>query len=1136
MAEPSHAPPVRYDERQHPARTLPSQQRPPSLEEQLDVALEARGGSSGARATAQAAGSSPCQGGGTKRQQQPRQRDSERSQPVDRGAGSGNGSSAPSAVVPPAEAASTRGGREAESACRQQLISNVLSWRDSLLSRQASGAVEPPPVADDSLPPPTAFASAHAYQSHFRPLLLMELREELQRDEPNGRHAAECGAVRWSSEPPRLLQPLIGSTATAGSELSAGWSAWEVVIETPAQFELSDLDVLIVTSADSTGATGGGDWQRRLQSGLPALGVVCWREREVAQHANGRKVRLQLALPTQLLNAKSLAKAQGSGGQLRIQKIGSCTSAWREWLVLHRLDSPAGSEGAVNAELLQQLLCAAPADEPHGASSEGADGGGGAAASADALAGSSAHLKWEKRDVWDRLVRAVCVGERLDEDQQSVLRASADAVFAGRVCFMLVQGPPGTGKTTLLRGLLNVLHNAAAQEYFSNVLQAAGAAAAVDQRTPGAASSAGSADLLSRITGGMDRVSARVRHKCARRGRILVCAQSNGAIDELVARLLGSQFVDEYGVRYTADYVRLGHAPADAVREVTLKQRTSQMTSVALGTDRAGAQARTPVEQEARRKQLTLQLQNFNKEQRERSAAREVGLQKQRELQDRIEAAEDRGQPGLVETLIQQHGELTSEERQHAQRIIHLQIEMDAVEASLRAMDIASEHASRQPTSRAQSPVAGTAASGSATNGGGAAVGSAPRVGARGTRQLEREVIDGAHMIFCTLSGAGEAARLAEVHGGFETVIFDEAAQASELSTLIPLQYGAKRVILIGDPQQLPATVVSLEAKRRGYGVPLFERLQRGGHQSRMLRTQYRMHAAIRAFPSIHFYGGALRDGAVVLRAANAPAGSDDGPPRILALSSGAQASYSQVRYSPYAFFNLLDSSQQRGDGRSMRNVAEAKFCVRLILGLVHASDAWEMELTAVSETRLLLGADDAETNAGGGADGSRGGPFGSVCGRVAIITPYREQRSAIAAELDATFGGRSWEHAVDVASVDSYQGREKDIVLYSSVRSGRSGIGFVKDLRRLNVALTRAKHALYVVGHAKSLRQSSTWRDLIDDANARGLSRDVTLEESLRTSPRDLLSVVPITTRDGAPPGGSPRGPPPVRSVQLVR
>ena len=78
MAEPSHAPPVRYDERQHPARTLPSQQRPPSLEEQLDVALEARGGSSGARATAQAAGSSPCQGGGTKRQQQPRQRVSER--------------------------------------------------------------------------------------------------------------------------------------------------------------------------------------------------------------------------------------------------------------------------------------------------------------------------------------------------------------------------------------------------------------------------------------------------------------------------------------------------------------------------------------------------------------------------------------------------------------------------------------------------------------------------------------------------------------------------------------------------------------------------------------------------------------------------------------------------------------------------------------------------------------------------------------------------------------------------------------------------------------------------------------------------------------------------------------------------
>ena len=111
----------------------------------------------------------------------------------------------------------------------------------------------------------------------------------------------------------------------------------------------------------------------------------------------------------------------------------------------------------------------------------------------------------------------------------------------------------------------------------------------------------------------------------------------------------------------------------------------------------------------------------------------------------------------------------------------------------------------------------------------------------RGTqRLLESEVLERAHIVFCTLSGAGDVAlqRLAEISGGFETAIFDEAAQAAELATLIPLQYGARRVVLVGDPQQLPATVLSLEAKRRGYDTSLFERLQRGGYPSHMLRTQ----------------------------------------------------------------------------------------------------------------------------------------------------------------------------------------------------------------------------------------------------------------------------------------------------------
>ena len=114
-----------------------------------------------------------------------------------------------------------------------------------------------------------------------------------------------------------------------------------------------------------------------------------------------------------------------------------------------------------------------------------------------------------------------------------------------------------------------------------------------------------------------------------------------------------------------------------------------------------------------------------------------------------------------------------------------------------------------------------------------------------------------------------------------------QAAQAAELSTLIPMQYGARRVVLVGDPQQLPATVLSMEAKRAGYDASLFERLQRGGYPSHMLRTQYRMHPSIRHFPSVHFYGGALNDGGRVLFSARVPPGALEGAPAFLAAASG---------------------------------------------------------------------------------------------------------------------------------------------------------------------------------------------------------------------------------------------------------
>lgn len=106
---------------------------------------------------------------------------------------------------------------------------------------------------------------------------------------------------------------------------------------------------------------------------------------------------------------------------------------------------------------------------------------------------------------------------------------------------------------------------------------------------------------------------------------------------------------------------------------------------------------------------------------------------------------------------------------------------------------------------------------------------------------------------------------------GFDTVLIDEASQAVEVSTLIPLRYGCRRLILVGDPKQLPATVFSEPATQHNYEQSLFHRLQRGGHQVALLTTQYRMLPQISRFPAARFYKGALDDAPQLKRAPPMP-------------------------------------------------------------------------------------------------------------------------------------------------------------------------------------------------------------------------------------------------------------------------
>jgi hypothetical protein len=130
--------------------------------------------------------------------------------------------------------------------------------------------------------------------------------------------------------------------------------------------------------------------------------------------------------------------------------------------------------------------------------------------------------------------------------------------------------------------------------------------------------------------------------------------------------------------------------------------------------------------------------------------------------------------------------------------------------------------------------------------------------------KMTETILSKASIIACTLSKAGSG-DFSELKHGFDALIIDEAAQAVELSTLVPIRERVARVVLVGDPKQLPATVKSVVAAKARYDRSLFERIAESGVAPSMLRVQYRMHPFLRDFPSKRFYGGMLTDGPSVM-------------------------------------------------------------------------------------------------------------------------------------------------------------------------------------------------------------------------------------------------------------------------------
>ncbi|CAF0898170.1 unnamed protein product [Didymodactylos carnosus] len=271
----------------------------------------------------------------------------------------------------------------------------------------------------------------------------------------------------------------------------------------------------------------------------------------------------------------------------------------------------------------------------------------------------------------------------------------------------------------------------------------------------------------------------------------------------------------------------------------------------------------------------------------------------------------------------------------------------------------------------------------------------------------------------------------------FNLLIIDEAAQCLEIDSYIPLRLGINRIILVGDPEQLPATVLSKRALDNGLNQSLFERLYKlfkyeVENPIKMLNIQYRMHDEICKFPSLHIYRGKLQTDKLT------------------------NQKRKKFHLKPYIVLDVVDGQEEFDNiTQSYYNKLEVQFIVHLVK---YITEKGKVPLN-----------------------------------QIGIITPYAKQVQFIRENLMLN----NLCQKLDIGTVDSFQGRQKDVILLSCVRATQqklqlddsftsTTIGFVSNRQRLNVSITRAKYAMYIVGHLKSLTVSDDWSKLISNARQR--------------------------------------------------
>ncbi|KAF3341613.1 helicase MAGATAMA 3 [Carex littledalei] len=323
-------------------------------------------------------------------------------------------------------------------------------------------------------------------------------------------------------------------------------------------------------------------------------------------------------------------------------------------------------------------------------------------------------------------------------------------------------------------------------------------------------------------------------------------------------------------------------------------------------------------------------------------------------------------------------------------------------------------------------------------------------------RSIRNYCIEEAKLLFCTVASAYELHE--RKMDPIEMLVIDEAAQLKECESLIPLQLvDIRHAFLIGDENQLAAMVKSQISEKAAFGRSLFERLSLTGHRKHMLDVQYRMHPHIHDFPNRKFYSALISDGPNVRH------------------ESYSRSYLKEQMYGAYSFIHIVNDKETFDQvGQSCRNLVEVAAVHHIIKCLAEASETAGQHVN------------------------------------VGVISPYTAQVKSIQERL----GRRYLKHeflTVKVRSIDGFQGGEAEVILMSTVRSNRDGtIGFLSDVRRINVALTRAKHCLWILGNGSTLTDSnSVWKDLVLDAKDRGCffnaHDDANLTEMIKSSIEEL-------------------------------